>query len=264
MSGTGQAHAAIIAESDRTTLSGGAVLKPVAYTIRVHPRARHVRLRVDPRHGLVVTVPKRFDTRRVASLVAERKPWIDAVQARMEQARSALDEACRGPRPTRIELSALGEQRRVTYQPASRSSLGFHAGPDELTFKLPDLPAQTLDERIAARLRTWLLETARSHLPGVVRELAAEHGFRHGRIQFRNQRARWGSCSANGNLSLNARLLFATPEACRYVLIHELVHTEHLNHSSAFWDRVAQIMPDYQDHQRKLKTTWHQLPDWIQ
>jgi predicted metal-dependent hydrolase len=233
------------------------------YTVKIHPRARHVRLRLDPREGLVVTVPKRFDQRLVPALVAERRDWIESVQARLDRARSGLDAALVSARPARVELPAVGECWAVSYASNERSTLGFRVDGCTLRFMLPGAASAELDARIAARLRAWLMDRARQALAPMVGQLAARHGFSHGPITIRNQRARWGSCSARGHLSLNARLLFASPQACRYVLLHELVHTEHLDHSAAFWLRVAEVDPEFETHQAELRSVWHRLPDWL-
>ncbi len=235
------------------------------YKIRVHPRARHIRLRVDPRDGVVVTVPKRYSQRRVAALVAESQDWINSVKARIEQAQAAVDVATRGLRPSRIDLPAIDERWPVHYAIAERQTVGFRAGEKELGFHLPKnaVDDASVDQRVGEKLRSWLFDRAHQVMGPLVQELATRHGFDHGRITIRNQRSRWGSCSANGNLSLNARLLFCSPEACRYVILHELVHTEHPNHSKAFWSRLAQVDPDYRNAMQNLKTTSHQIPDWL-
>lgn len=218
---------------------------------------------MDPELGLVVTVPKRFDQRRLPALIAEKREWIESVRAKFESLRAGRDPAAAGPRPGLIVLPAVGEQWTVDYRTGDRSTLGFRVASTGLNFQLPGASVSDLDARIAARLRSWLMAHARERLEPMVAQLAGEHGFRVGPITIRNQRARWGSCSARGHLSLNARLLFASPGACRYVLIHELVHTEHLDHSPAFWRRVAQLDPAYRNHQSELKQTRHQLPDWV-
>lgn len=237
----------------------------IAYTVRTHPRARHVRLRFDPHQGLIVTVPKRFDQRRLPALIAQRKAWIEAMQVRHAQLRQARNPELFGTRPGRIELPAIGESWSIAYAARSSRRLGFgqDQGQGHLVFRLPEQPPGDIDQRIAQRLKRWLIDRASQTLKPRVAELARQHGFRHGPIAIRCQRARWGSCSARGHLSLNARLLFASPEACRYVLIHELVHTEHLDHSPAFWRRVASLDPDYQVHQAQLNAVWQQLPDWL-
>ncbi len=235
------------------------------YKIRIHPRARHIRLRVDPREGVVVTVPRRFDQRRVTALVAESQDWINTVQKKIDQARATVDRAARGPRPTRIELPAIEERWPVHYSASDRQTVGFSANQEELSFRLPEQAADqaAIDQRVGEKLRTWLFDRAHKAMLPMVHELATRHGFDYGRVTIRNQRSRWGSCSTNGNLSLNVRLLFCSPATCRYVILHELVHTEHPNHSKAFWSRVAQLDPDYRHAMQDLMLATHRVPDWL-
>ena len=70
-------------------------------------------------------------------------------------------------------------------------------------------------------------------------------------ITIRDQKSRWGSCSSRGTLSFNYRLIFAPPKVLDYVVVHELCHLTHMNHSKDFWNMVAQIMPEY-----KVYKTW--------
>lgn len=79
-------------------------------------------------------------------------------------------------------------------------------------------------------------------------------GVSYGRITIRCQHTRWGSCSSKGNLNFNCLLMLAPPEVLDYVIVHELCHRKHMNHSPAFWAEVAQILPDYAYCIRWLKT----------
>ncbi|MBR1931829.1 MAG: M48 family metallopeptidase [Lachnospiraceae bacterium] len=72
-------------------------------------------------------------------------------------------------------------------------------------------------------------------------------------ITIRDQKSRWGSCSSRGTLSFNYRLVFAPPKVLDYVVVHELCHLTHMNHSKDFWDMVERIMPDYQIHKQWLR-----------
>ena len=71
-------------------------------------------------------------------------------------------------------------------------------------------------------------------------------------ITIRDQKSRWGSCSSRGTLSFNYRLIFAPPAVLDYVVVHELCHLTHMNHSHDFWNMVASVMPDYKNHKNWL------------
>ena len=78
-------------------------------------------------------------------------------------------------------------------------------------------------------------------------------------ITIRDQKSRWGSCSSRGTLSFNYRLLFAPPAVLDYVVVHELCHLTHMDHSKNFWDKVASVMPDYKTHRQWLKDHGQEL-----
>ncbi|MCR4325328.1 MAG: M48 family metallopeptidase [Patescibacteria group bacterium] len=81
----------------------------------------------------------------------------------------------------------------------------------------------------------------------------------HGKIFIRNQKSRWGSCSHNGNLSFNYRILFLPPYLAAYVVVHELCHLREMNHSRAFWSLVAKEIPDYASRRKALRQLGHTL-----
>jgi predicted metal-dependent hydrolase len=90
-------------------------------------------------------------------------------------------------------------------------------------------------------------------LPRRTRELANLHGFEVRAVQIRNQRSRWGSCSARGVVSLNWHLIQLPPEVSDYIILHELAHLRFLNHSARFWAEVARICPGYEAAERWIK-----------
>lgn len=98
-----------------------------------------------------------------------------------------------------------------------------------------------------------LAEQALGVLPDKVRYYAGKIGVDYGRITVRNQKTRWGSCSAKGNLNFNCLLMLAPEEVLDYVVVHELCHRKEMNHSKRFWAEVAKIMPDYDEKRRWLK-----------
>lgn len=111
-----------------------------------------------------------------------------------------------------------------------------------------DLPA---DEQ--KRLR----REARTVLPARLRELAQQVGVTVGSVSIRNQRHRWGSCSASGAISLNWRLVTMPGWVRDYVMYHELMHVERMDHSPAFWALVKRVCPDYEEARRWLRRHAH-------
>ena len=90
-----------------------------------------------------------------------------------------------------------------------------------------------------------LRERAKSVLTQRTAYFARQIGVTYGRITVRDQKTRWGSCSQTGNLNFNFRLILAPLEVLDYVVVHELCHRRQMNHSTQFWQEVAQVLPDY-------------------
>lgn len=84
-------------------------------------------------------------------------------------------------------------------------------------------------------------------------------GGSYASITVRDQKTRWGSCSSRGTLSFNYRLIFAPPAVLDYVVVHELCHLTHMNHSKAFWSMVGAVMPDYRIYKNWLRDHGHEL-----
>lgn len=116
------------------------------------------------------------------------------------------------------------------------------------------LAAQPTQQNImTAEQLCALTDSARQYIPERVKCFAAQMGVSYGRIAIRHQRTRWGSCSSKGNLNFNCLLMLAPMQVIDYVVVHELCHRLHMNHSAAFWTEVAKIMPDYALWRKWLK-----------
>ena len=109
-------------------------------------------------------------------------------------------------------------------------------------------PERFSDEEI----RT-LARQAMDVIPERVARYAAVLGVTYGRITIRNQRTRWGSCSATGNLNFNCLLMLLPADVVDYVVVHELCHRKEMNHSARFWAEVESVLPNYREHRRYLK-----------
>lgn len=106
---------------------------------------------------------------------------------------------------------------------------------------------------------SWLREYARKVITQRTKILAEQGGFKYNRISIREQSTRWGSCSSEKNLNFNWKLVLAPPEILDYVVVHELAHTVQMNHSRAFWSVVENVMPNYMQYRKWLRTNGDKL-----
>jgi predicted metal-dependent hydrolase len=223
--------------------------------VRRSRRARHLILQMVPPHTLEIVVPYGTRPGEVEAFVSEHQQWIDRARADI----AARFKGERSPRPERIELAAIERTFSVRYRhrPGARPSLVMRS--DELDITTPDAQFGAT----SPLLRRWLLEQAGLALKPRLRREAAMLGLEPKRIAVRLQRTRWGSCSSQGNISLNASLLLLRPAVVRYLLVHELCHLRSLDHSRRYWSYVRQAEPDYAALDRELADAWTTLPWWV-
>ena len=234
--------------------------------VRESRRARRLAVRVHRTGRVEVVVPPRTSRAAVSAFLAEHRDWIEA---RREAAlRQKLPETPFPPQ--RIALPAVYESWRVHLaggagtvrirEPRNREEAACEDPNDELLVISGDTGEPAV---LKEALRRWLMGRAHTVLAGHLADCAREFGFSYRRLSIRRQRTRWGSCSTRGTISLNCSILFQPPEVLRYLLIHELSHTRHMNHSRAFWDCVAHCCPEYRKLDRQLLDGWRRVPSWL-
>jgi predicted metal-dependent hydrolase len=216
----------------------------LVYRARVHPRARHVRIVVSRRYGLVITVPPGFDRSRIPGILEQKRAWIERVLSRLP-----MKPAPYRP-PERVALSAIDEEWTIEYVKGNPRRVELVQRSDWTLLVSGALDHPHVVRRVLER---WLTIQARKHLVPWLCRTATELGFKLNGATVRTQRTLWGSCSHRNTISLNARLLLLSPDLVRYVFIHELVHIPHPNHSSEFWQAVAVHVPDYRNKLKELK-----------
>jgi hypothetical protein len=113
--------------------------------------------------------------------------------------------------------------------------------------------------RVAHPDEPALRRRAAKELPGELLALAAAHGVSVTRVSIRNQRSRWGACSARGSITLNWRLVLVPAFVREYVMVHELMHRRELNHSKRFWRHVAAACPNHEDARKWLRSEGQRL-----
>lgn len=230
------------------------------YRLRISPHSRRIRFRVTPRLGLEVVIPSGFDPGRVPVLLERKQRWIRAALERMESLRALhAPDWCL---PARIQLPAVGLIWAVSAKPsdnAARTAVR-ETGAGQLLIS----GAVENEQACRAALGRWLLRQAHRHLlPGLERT-SHDLGLPYPRALIRRQKTRWGSCSRDGTISLNAKLLFLSPETVNYVMIHELCHRVELNHSPRFWRLVERHCPDFRRIDAQRRDLWKAVPHWAE
>lgn len=120
-------------------------------------------------------------------------------------------------------------------------------------------PVSDLTDIQRAALEQRYIAAAKEYFPKRVAYFNQFTGGSYNRITIRDQKTRWGSCSAKGTLSFNWRLMLAPPSIPDYVIVHELCHLTYMNHSAAFWNKVESVYPDYRSARKWLKDHGHEL-----
>lgn len=229
------------------------------YTLRYSQRAKYLNLRVSRQYGLEVVVPIGYDVTQIPAILHQRQAWIEKHLRRFADDKSQLPEAvC--PLPDRISLLAIGEMWSVSYVAAAMGRVSLQ---EQLGRRLL-LRGATSDRSLCQQvLETWLKRKAYHHLAPWLQDLSRTHQLPFTNVSIRGQKTRWGSCSNRQSINLNYKLLFLPETLVNYVLIHELCHTIHLNHSPDFWALVAHLEPNYLTYKQELKQSDRFLPHWL-
>jgi predicted metal-dependent hydrolase len=203
-------------------------------------QAKRYRLTLRRDGTAVATIPVRGSEREAVRFVEGQRDWL--VRARERQAR----------RPRAAECWTLGTH--VLWRGDMHEVRLAAAGEKPQVCVAADVfRVASTDGDIRPTLEAHFARRARIELPARAWELAAETGVEVKQVTVRNQRTRWGSCSAEGTISLNWRLI-QTPDTVRdYIIYHELMHLKEMNHSVRFWTRVEEVCPWWRDAEKWLK-----------
>jgi predicted metal-dependent hydrolase len=225
-----------------------------AWRVRASVRARRLTVRVFPGGSVEIVVPFGTRARTVEQFVSRCRPWIDRKLAQYRPLEAATDNGL----PDLIRFQASGDCWRVEYSEA-QGAPRLTVDNDRLLLS-GDLSRAAL---VRHALQRFTMRFARSILVPRLQELSADCGLHFANTQIRRQRTRWGSCSRRGTISLNACLVFQPPEVVRYLLLHELAHTRHMNHSRRFWALVERLEPRWRELDAELCQGWREVPGWV-
>ncbi|MEL6815000.1 MAG: SprT family zinc-dependent metalloprotease [Cyanobacteria bacterium J06598_3] len=288
--------------STRETKKAGASTPVLPdYKVRESKRAKHVSIKISVQGEVEVVVPPRFDRNQLPGILEKRREWIIKTRSRLLSAAESTCDDWQVEKPETIvfrwqstALGTLGDRSHGDSTPkqAVPNATGFgksspkkakdtenldvwtvayQPGAGNKTLCVPTLGNRLMlkgnveqPENCQAVLRKWLAHRAHRDITPWLRQLGFDLDLPCRRISVRGQKTRWASCSSQKDISLNYKLLFLPRPLVHYVLVHELCHTVHMNHSARFWDLVEQKQPNYRQWKAELKQGWRYVPRWVE
>ena len=219
---------------------------PVEYEVRHSADASEPRIDVDI-HGVTVVVPEDDDVQH-AELLKENAAWVVDQQRKYDAYREQVPDWSfeAGER-----FPFLGEDRELVIEPLQKHEV------DEDSIRLRKSAVE--QSSVKQVLENFYRSRAREHLTDRTDHYAERMGVEYEKLELRNQRTRWGSCSTGGTISLNWRLIMAPPDVVDYLVVHELAHLTEQHHGREFWQLVGEHVPDYKEKAEWLEENSVQL-----
>lgn len=203
-------------------------------------KVKWARIQVQPSGEVLIVVPQILTSSEVFDVYQSKQRWIENKRAK------ALRRLSEYPSLPDNELMLFGRSFQVQVDSSEKRHARLNHGTGVITYA-----KNLLDKRERQR---WYRDFAKQYLSVRLVQLAELHGFKFNRLFVREQKTRWGSCSSRGNISLNWKLVKAPVWVSDYVILHELVHTEIMNHSAVFWQRIDALVPEYRKAKEWLRT----------
>jgi predicted metal-dependent hydrolase len=202
--------------------SAGMIQAPL--TIRVSPRAKAMRLRVDPRTASVMlTIPRWVSRRKAVKWAGEHRQWVEDELAKI---------------PPRV---TIGDGSTISYRGMAHRIVWTEARPRTVSVEQDRLLIGGPAESLEARLIRWMKAEARALLAAETREYASRAGVSVARVGIGDPVSRWGSCSHSGTIRYSWRLIMAPDWVRRATVAHEVAHRVHMNHGPEFHALVERL-----------------------
>jgi predicted metal-dependent hydrolase len=226
----------------------------LVYSLRRSERAKNTRIVVKP-GKIEVVAPLKVSERRIKAFVEAQQDWIRAAVKRIADKVQAVPDLAPAHYADGATIPFQGRQIPLHIKPTTAKTVRAQLH-DDTTFivYLPTSVArQQSSELIRLALTSWMKHQARLAATMLIEKHAPRSGLFPRCLRIKTQKSRWGSCGPQNDINLNWLLMLAPPDALEYVVVHELCHIKHKNHSRDFWQLVAEHLPDYQRQRHWLK-----------
>ncbi|MDE2427091.1 MAG: M48 family metallopeptidase [Burkholderiales bacterium] len=200
-------------------------------------------------NGLRITAPRWVTIADIEKAIHEKQSWIvRKLSERRERAQRQLEPAMRWG--DGASLPYLGGKIILRLVPHAPQPAYFHEEQRELSI---NLPADAGEQQLKDRVQSWLQQEAKRIFNARLPVFAEKLGVRYHSMALSAATTRWGSCTSQGKIRLNWRLIHFSPMIIDYVIAHELAHLREMNHSPRFWATVQSVFPDFESARQHLR-----------
>lgn len=226
--------------------------RKITYSIRESTRAKKVNLKITVNKGLEVVVPMNFPFSRIEPLLKNNEAWIvqklDALSGLLKREKTESDDNAR-----QVVYFLGNPYRLVTVLQQGAPSVELIG--DKIVLILSQKDAGLRLQILEA----WLRHQAKEIISKRASKIKEKLGIDYNQLFIKDQKTRWGSCSSQGNLNFNYRIVMAPLPVIDYLVAHELAHLIEMNHSKNFWALIESVCPDYKKHRQWLNDTGKDL-----
>ena len=210
----------------------------------IRSKRKTLSLTINENAELVIRAPLRLSIKKIQDFINEKESWINKKQ-------TIIENQIKDVTSNQNKLLYLGSLFPININQSATK---------DLIFTGVEFIANSIEPNLLSlSIKKWYKKKFREIAIPRVTYFAEQHNLMVNQVRIKNQKTMWGSCSSKNNINLNYLLLMAPMKVIDYVIIHELVHTIHRNHSIDFWSSVESIMPDYKEHKLWLKANGYKL-----
>ena len=219
--------------------------------LTIQKARRGLGLKVTSDLNIICKVPYGWTQSQIQDYLNTHQSWIEKQKRRLTELRTHIKKGREGE-----QYFYLGRSFTLRFQKASNKRLKLKIQGQDLLC----MGDQFDQSKVIKAIQTWYKSLAKDIIEDRVNELANSYGFKPNQVRIKSMRTRWGSCSSLKNLNFAWTLICLSMDLIDYVVIHELCHLKHMNHSSSFWNLVASFCPQYKRCRSELKIQQDKLP----
>jgi predicted metal-dependent hydrolase len=224
---------------------------PFEYSLKKHKSTKNLKIKIDSNGAVVVVSPPFIPKFLIEKFVSKHQDWV------IEHSKIQL----RQPKFNTPEFVYIfGKKYYKKLEFSLKKQIGMYTQGENLIFNpITEPKIETKadkikwDKKFQEKLEIFLKNTAKHYIISRTFKIAEKMGLKFNKITLRKQKTRWGSCSNQKNLNFNWQLIYFDTQIIDYVIIHELAHLVHMNHSQKFWNLVEKFDPEYKKRVGWLK-----------